>query len=59
MMLFTTGNIDQHTQKFNLLNKRERRNQEKRMLSISRSYQTPMEFTIERVGKNQILDAMI
>lgn len=57
MMLFTIGNIDPNTLKFNLLSKKRKRNLEKRTLSTSKNFQMLTEFTIERTGLNQILVA--
>jgi hypothetical protein len=57
MMLSTIGNIDPNIPKFNPLSKKRKRNLEKKMLSILKSFQMLTEFTIERTGLNQILVA--
>lgn len=57
--LSITGNTDQLTQKQFHLNKRRRRNLEKRMHSILKNYQMLMVFMTLKTGFNQILAVKI
>lgn len=59
MMLFTTGNIDLLTPRCNLSSKKERKSQERRMPSISRSSPTPTVSMTLILGKSQTLVASI